>query len=158
MKNHVWRPLYVALAAVALVLLARTFLVPKDFGIHESGYMYGWHRKGNEKEWQAVKVKYKTTAYCKECHADKVERISRSPHGIIPCENCHGPALNHPEDPPSLTIDRSRQLCLRCHARLPYPSSGRADIRGIHPDTHNPEVECSLCHDPHNPLPKEVMR
>ncbi|HTG82162.1 MAG TPA: cytochrome C, partial [Geobacteraceae bacterium] len=69
MKNHVWRPLYVALAIVLLILTARLFLVPKDFGVWERGYMYSWHRKGNEADWRAVKVKYKTTVYCKECHA-----------------------------------------------------------------------------------------
>lgn len=155
-KSHVWRPLYVALFIVALILLARIFIVPKDFGAHERGYMYGWHRKGNEQEWQAVKVKYRTVSYCKECHAEKVESISKSPHGIINCENCHGPALDHPKDPPTLTIDHSRKLCIRCHAKLTTPTSGRAKIRGIDPETHNPEAECSLCHDPHHPNLKEL--
>lgn len=152
MGSHVWRPLYIAVALIALVLVARTFLVPDDFGVHERGYMYGWHRKGNEAEWKAMTVKYRTAAYCKECHADKAESLARTPHGIISCENCHGPAMNHPDDPPTLTIDRSRALCLRCHAALTTPTSGRADIAGINPETHNPEAECTLCHDPHNPV------
>ena len=33
MKNHVLRPLWVAMAFVALILLARYILVPKDFGV-----------------------------------------------------------------------------------------------------------------------------
>lgn len=152
MGSHVWRPLYIAVALIALVLVARTFLVPDDFGVHERGYMYGWHRKGNEAEWKAMTVKYRTAAYCKECHEDKAESLARTPHGIISCENCHGPALNHPDDPPTLTIDRSRALCLRCHAALTTPTSGRANIAGINPDTHNPGAECTLCHDPHNPV------
>lgn len=156
MKSHVWRPLYVALVVVAVVLAARFVLVPDDFGIQEQGYMYGWHRKGNENEWKAVEVKYRTAAYCRECHADPATRLSRSPHGIITCENCHGPALGHPEDPPTLTTDRNRKLCLRCHVRLSYPGSGRSDIRGINPDAHHPEAECVLCHDPHDPVRKEV--
>ena len=151
MKNHIWRPLYVVLAIVFLVLLLGTILVPKDFGIHERGYMYGWHRKANEADWKAVAVKYKTGSYCKECHPDNYRDIKDSPHGRIMCENCHGPALGHPKDPPTLTIDRSRQLCLRCHARLPYKTSGRGNIRGIDPATHNPEAECVLCHYPHDP-------
>jgi len=158
MRNHVWRPLYVALVIIAAILAARLFLVPEDFGIHERGYMYGWHRKGNEKEWAAVTVKYKTASYCTGCHADKAKGLSGSPHGTINCENCHGPARNHPEDPPSLTIDRSRQLCLRCHVHLSYPTSNRSRIRGINPDTHHPEAECAMCHDPHHPRVKEVRR
>jgi predicted CXXCH cytochrome family protein len=150
-KSHVWRPLYVVLAIVAAILLLRLVMVPADFGVHERGYMYGWHRKSNEADWKAVTVKYKTTAYCKDCHEDKVKDIKDSPHGKIMCENCHGPALGHPDDPKTLTIDKSRQLCLRCHALLPYKTSGRGKIRGINPATHNPQAECVLCHYPHDP-------
>ena len=158
MKSHVWRPLFVVLGVVALILVARTLLVPKDFGVWERGYMYGWHRKSNEDDWKAVKVKYKTVAHCRTCHEEKVTSIARSPHGIISCENCHGPALDHPDDPPTLSIDHSRRLCIRCHALLVTPSSGRAKIRGINPATHNPEAECTLCHDPHHPNLEELEK
>ena len=157
MKSHVWRPLYIVLCVVALIFLARGMMVPKDFGIWERGYMYGWHRKGNEADWKAVKVKYKTAEFCKECHQDKYAELKSSPHASIMCENCHGPALDHPDDPPTLTIDRRRELCLRCHALLPYKTSGRSVIPGIDPTTHNPEAECTLCHYPHNPK-REVKR
>lgn len=151
MKNHVWRPLYVVLCIVAVVLLVRTVVVPKDFGVQERGYMYGFHRPSNETEWKAVTVKYQTTEYCRDCHRDKYDDLKQSPHAHIICEDCHGPALKHPEDPPTLTIDRSRSLCIRCHAKLPYKTSGRGKIRGIDPLTHHPEAECVLCHYPHNP-------
>jgi hypothetical protein len=59
--------------------------------------------------------------------------------------------MEHPDNPPKLTIDKSREQCLRCHAYLPYPTSGRAVIRGIDPDNHNPGIECISCHNPHNP-------
>jgi predicted CXXCH cytochrome family protein len=150
-KSHVWRPLYVVVAIVVLILAARVWFVPKDFGIHERGYMYGWHRLSNEAEWKEVKVKYRTAEYCKECHRDKYDDLKRSPHARIMCENCHGPAMGHPPDPPTLTIDRSRSLCLRCHFYLPYKTSGRGKIRGIDPATHYPEAECTMCHYPHNP-------
>ncbi len=151
MKSHVWRPLFVFLAVVVIILIARQFLVPRDFGIHERGYMYGWYRKGNEEDWKKIPVKYKSEEYCKDCHSDKYESIMQTPHAIIQCENCHGPAKDHPSDPPKLTIDKTRALCLRCHYPLPYPTSGRANIRGIDPDKHNPGIECSMCHNPHKP-------
>lgn len=151
MKNHVFRPLLVVIGLVVVVLIARSFIVPKDFGVGERGYMYGWHRKGNEEEWKGIKVKYNTSEYCKDCHSDKYSSIMKTPHAIIQCENCHGPAIDHPSDPPKLTIDRSSQLCLRCHFPLPYPTSGRANIRGVDPEKHNPGIECSMCHNPHNP-------
>jgi hypothetical protein len=58
MKNHVFMPLIVVLGIVALILIARVFLVPKDFGVGERGYMYGWHRAGNQEEWKNFKVKF----------------------------------------------------------------------------------------------------
>jgi len=132
--------------------LVRTFYVPRDFGVFERGYMYGWHRKGNEGDWKNFKVKYQGKEYCKDCHSDKYTKINKTPHKIIECENCHGPAIDHPSDPPKLTIDKSRAHCLRCHYPLPYPTSGRAKIRGIDPAVHNPDVECATCHNPHNPM------
>jgi predicted CXXCH cytochrome family protein len=154
MKNHVLRPLFVVIGIVALILLARLVLVPKDFGIGQRGYMYGWHRNSSEEEWKnkIIKVKYQGKEYCKDCHQDKYDKINKTPHKIIQCENCHGPAIDHPSDPPKLAIDKSRALCLRCHYPLPYPTSGRANIRSIDPDKHNPDVECSNCHNPHNPM------
>ena len=108
MKSHVWRPLFIVLGIIGLLLIGQLFLVPNDFGVWERGYMYGWHRKGNEADWKAFKVKYRTTAYCKDCHEDKYNDLRKSPHAAIMCENCHGPGLAHPEDPPTLTIDRRR--------------------------------------------------
>jgi ribosomal protein S27E len=152
MKNHVFRPLFVVIGLVGIVLIARLFIVPKDFGVWERGYMYGWYRKSNEDEWKAVKAKYQfNNEYCKDCHNDKYDSLMQSPHAIIKCESCHGPALEHPLNPTKLHIDKSRQQCLRCHSYLPYPTSGRANIRGIDPDKHNPDIECSMCHNPHKP-------
>jgi len=146
---HVLRPLYVVLALVAVIIAARTLVVPKDFGIHERGYMYGWYRKTNEEEWKAFKVKFQGREYCKDCHAEPFQEIRVSPHAIIECENCHGPGIEHPSEPQKLIIDRSRGLCLRCHTGLPYPTSKRAEIRGIDPGVHNPGIECVSCHDSH---------
>lgn len=136
---------------VAGILLARTMFVPGDFGVHERGYMYGWHRKSNEAEWQKYPVKYKTAKVCAECHKDKVDDITDSPHGTISCENCHGPNYDHPVNPVGLKIDRSRDLCLRCHAYLPYKDSARGKIPGIDPEKHYPQALCIMCHYPHNP-------
>ncbi len=156
MKNHVLRPLMVFLGIVILILVARTVLVPKDFGVGERGYMYGWHRKGNEEEWKnnIVKVKYQGKEYCKDCHDKNYASINKTPHKIIPCEDCHGPAIDQPsETRPKLDIDKSREQCYRCHVKLPYPTSDRAKIKGfLDPEQHNPGIECVTCHNPHNPM------
>ncbi|MFN4132242.1 MAG: cytochrome c3 family protein [Caldimicrobium sp.] len=148
---HIFRPIIVFMGLVVLILIIRAFYVPTDFGIHERGYMYGWYRKSNEEEWKQVQVKFQGMEYCKNCHDDKIRDLMGSSHQIIQCENCHGPAINHPIDPPKLFIDKSRELCLRCHSYLAYPSSDRKNLKGIDPKTHNPDLECSMCHNPHKP-------
>lgn len=152
MKSHVYRPLWVVIGLVCIILVVRYFYVPKDFGIGERGYMYGWHRKADVEFWKNYKVKYKGSAYCKDCHSENYNKLMQSPHVIIPCEDCHSPAIDHPMDPQKLQIQKGRGLCLRCHYPLPYPTSGRVNIPSIDPDTHNPGTECVMCHNPHNPL------
>jgi hypothetical protein len=151
MKSHVLRPLWVFLAVIVLTLFARPFIVPSDFGIGDRGFMYSFHRLSNDDEWKAFKVKYRTKEYCKECHEDKYESNMASKHKIIQCENCHGPAIDHPDDPERLVIDRRRALCIRCHSLLPYPDNPRGDINGIDPEEHNVDEVCVECHDPHEP-------
>ncbi len=156
MKKHVWRPLYVVLAIVAGILLFRLAYVPDDFGVQERGYTFGFHRLSNEQEWRNFPAKYRDSGYCNQCHEDKVSRLEQSPHQMIPCENCHGAAFDHPDKPEKLAIDRSRGQCLRCHARLYMPSSGRSNIPGIDPEQHNAGTECVDCHNPHNPNLEEM--
>ena len=153
MKNHVWRPLIVVIGIVILILAARVVYVPKDFGVFERGYMYSWHKKSDEDWWKNFKIKYQGKEYCKDCHSDKYESINKTPHKIIPCEDCHGPAIDHPSEArPKLDIDKSRELCYRCHVKLPYPTSDRAKIKGfLDPEQHNPGMECVMCHNPHDP-------
>ena len=140
------RPLYLVLALVAIILIARTFLIAKDFGIHDAGYMYGWYRQSNVEDWKKVTVKYQGRESCAGCHSAQAQKLDAAKHKDIECENCHGPALSHPADPPKLAVDRSRELCLRCHTRLLYPTSQRSQIKGIDPDRHNAGLQCVLCH------------
>lgn len=151
MKSHVLRPLYVVIALVAVIILIRPLVVPKDFGVHESGFMYGWYRKGNEQDWKEFKVKYMTREYCKGCHPGKYDKVMGASHAVIQCENCHGPAVDHPADPPKLSLNRDREFCLRCHSWLPYQQTNRRLIPGIDPEGHNPGAECVACHNPHSP-------
>lgn len=151
MKSHIWRPLYLVLAVVLLILLVRPLFVPADFASQEQGYLYGFHRQSDEADWRAFPAKYRFAQNdCDSCH-DQAESIAITPHAAIACENCHGPARQHPDDPATLNIDRSRQLCLRCHFPLPYPTSDRADIRGVNPQEHYPDSACVDCHNPHAP-------
>ncbi|MCK9294884.1 MAG: cytochrome c3 family protein [Desulfobulbaceae bacterium] len=164
MKNHVWRPLSVALALVAAILLFRYFYVPKDFGSGKYGFMYSYHRQADEEQWKNMPVRYQNTGgqqmheSCRECHAEEVAGRTKELHGIIACEDCHGPARNHPDDPETLPVDRGRDLCLRCHTSLSYITSDRKRIPGIDAKEHNPGSECVECHNPHNPRLEDMQR
>jgi predicted CXXCH cytochrome family protein len=143
------------LGLVGLVPFARSIIVP-SFRAVDGDQRYQWHRVANEDEWKNFKVKYKGSEYCGECHDDKNETINASKHARIQCENCHGPALDHPDDPEMLAIDRSRELCLRCHAKLPYRpkvyaglKTGPIPFKMQDPEEHNPGEECVECHDVH---------
>jgi hypothetical protein len=153
MKNHVLRPLWVAIVFIALVLAARYVMVPDDFGVHGESFTYNYYRAGNVDEWKAYPVSYLGSGVCVDCHSENSDKMASSPHAIIPCENCHGPGRQHPEteDPAAMVIDRSRLLCISCHADLQYTDTNRANIPGINPIEHNAGSECVECHDPHNP-------
>ena len=156
MKNHVLRPLFAAIFVVALILIARAVVVPDDFGVHDhrpdgKNFTFGFYRAGAVDDWKSFTVKYKGTQLCAECHDDEAEAHLSSKHHIIQCENCHGPALDHPDNPETLPINRSRGLCLRCHADLGYSNNPRSNIPGIDPEEHNPGEECADCHNPHKP-------
>ena len=146
---HVFRPLYIVLALVGLILIARTMVVPKDFGVHESGYMYGWYRKTNEGEWKDFKpnISGKNIAW--------IVMPSGSNRFVLPgiisssVKTAMDRVVEHPSDPPKLNLDRTRDLCLRCHTFLAYPTSKRSEIKGIDPGQHNPGGECAGCHEPH---------
>lgn len=146
---HVWRPLYVIITLVAIILIARALWIDKDFGIHDQSYVYGWYRQSNVEEWKNLTARYRGNEYCVNCHDDHAKKLASAQHKNIECENCHGPALSHPGDPLKLVLDRSRDLCLRCHTRLVYPTSQRSQIKGIDPNQHHPGIECSACHKPH---------
>ena len=152
MKRHVWRPLYVVIGLVLFILLVRDIYVPSDFQVGEKGYMYGYHRLGNEQEWKDFTVKYRGREYCAECHDENTESMLQSPHVNIQCENCHGAPFGHGEEHfEPLTIDLSRDLCLRCHAALYMPTSDRNKLQEIDPMGHNVDMACVDCHNPHHP-------
>ncbi|MCI0469793.1 MAG: cytochrome c3 family protein [Nitrospirae bacterium] len=154
--SHAWRPLFVTIGMVILILIVRAIIAPSDFRAANGDYKYQWHRISNEEEWKNFKVKYQGRDYCKDCHAVQYNQMTASRHALVQCENCHGPAVEHPVSPAKLSIDKSRELCLRCHARLPYRPAAYAGLSGgaiplkmQNPDEHNPGVECIICHDVH---------
>ena len=151
MKKHVLRPLWVAIGLVAVVLIARQFLVPPDFGVHGDSFTYNFYRLSNVQEWKDFPVKYQGQARCARCHEENSTEHAASKHAMIECENCHGPGVGHPKTVKKLPIDTSREQCLRCHEYLAYPSSQRMTLPSVVGEKHRPRRECRACHNPHHP-------
>ncbi|MBF0540238.1 MAG: cytochrome C [Nitrospirae bacterium] len=166
--NHAWRPLILIVGLAAVLLTVRMFLVPSDFMAKNGDYKYQWHRVGNEKFWRdEFTVKHKGREFCKQCHEDKIELVADSGHARVQCENCHvmfnPEKKGHPVDLKAdfgylldIGIDRSRELCKRCHSKLPYRpkeftslTKGIKPFNMIDPQEHNPGEECVDCHDVH---------
>jgi predicted CXXCH cytochrome family protein len=145
----------ISIVGVAGLIGARMIIAP-SFTAVNNDYRYQWHRVANEQEWKDFKVKYQGNAYCKDCHSDQAGKVAASVHAKVQCENCHGPAVEHPDKLPKLVVDKGRNSCLRCHASLPYRPvvyaelpKGTIQLKMINPDEHNSEVQCADCHDPH---------
>ena len=141
---------------VGLIPVGTTIIAP-SFKAVEGNYMYQWHRVDNESEWHDFQVKFQGSEYCRDCHPDMYKNVKASKHALVQCENCHGPAVKHPESPQKMVIDQRRELCLRCHSYLPYRpkeyaglSKGPIPMKMQNPDEHNPGIECVTCHDVHS--------
>lgn len=145
----------IIIVAVAGTIGARMIIAP-SFKAVDGDYRYQWHRVANEQEWKDIKVKYRSSTYCKDCHLEQFNKVTASMHAKVECENCHGPAIDHPDNPIKLSSDKSRGLCLRCHSDLPYRQGKYSELpkreiqlKMIDPDNHNPDMECIACHNPH---------
>ena len=151
MKWHVLRPLWVAIGLIVVIFAARQFFVPGDFGVHGESFTYNFYRLSNVQEWKDFPAKYLGKDSCVECHEENYHHNASGPHSSIECENCHGPGVGHPDDIEFLPLNTTRELCLRCHASLEYPTSRRADLPNIRNRTHKRRRECIKCHNPHDP-------
>jgi hypothetical protein len=165
--SHAWRPLIVIVSVLIVVLIGRQLLAPNDFSAKDGDYKYQWHRLSSEQEWKDFPVKSKGRGFCEQCHPDKVTTVKESGHFNVQCESCHAQFVHEKKSHPidlktdfgyllEIGIDRSRELCKRCHAKLPYRpkvyqefAKGTVPFKMIDPMAHNPGIECVTCHDVH---------
>ncbi|MFU8818488.1 MAG: cytochrome c3 family protein [Desulfurivibrio sp.] len=145
----------VAVVAVFGHTMARKLVVP-SFAAVDGDYRYQWHRVDNQQEWRDWPVSHRGKSYCQGCHAPQYRMLLDYGHAQLQCESCHGAAGEHPMDPAKLTVDRSRELCLRCHSYLPYRPDRHAGLSGdplilkmVVPAEHHAETACTICHNVH---------
>ncbi|MCI4624630.1 MAG: cytochrome c family protein [Candidatus Magnetoovum sp. WYHC-5] len=156
--SHAWRPVAVVFGVILCMMFFRMLFKPSDFKAANGDYKYQYHRVKSEDDWKSFKVKHMGTEFCAECHPDKIEIVKGSGHSTVKCENCHAmfePSKKGHEKVDlkatkqyllDIGIDRSRELCKRCHAKISYRPQV---VKMIDPNTHNQGIECVNCHDVH---------
>ncbi len=100
-----------------------------------------------------------TTGYRPEGHQDDLEGIVGTwAFPGVQCEACHGPGSRHADDPYGvlMKVDRSSQLCGKCHSRgNPAQIDAQDGFEQHHEqyeDMYNSKhfaISCVTCHDPH---------
>ncbi len=150
--RHVFRIVLLVAVILAVVLLARGFLVPKSYGL------YGRYRGANVAEqMNARPVLHGGAAVCGDCHEDQAKKRAAGAHRNVSCEICHAPFRAHVKEDGTVVkppIDRTYALCARCHRKI----AGRpATFPQVDLEQHvngPPEGKvCLQCHDPHAPKP-----
>ncbi len=150
--RHVFRVALVLIVVLALVAIARGFLVPKSYG------MYGPYRYDNVREQMTVRAPlHRGPQACGECHPDQFAKRASGSHRGVSCEICHGPLGLHVKEDGSVeppTVDRSYRLCARCHRKiLGRPAKFPQVVLEEHVAGPLEGKVCLTCHDPHSPKP-----
>lgn len=138
----------VIITFITLVLLIRTFIIPRELK------EVGSQRTSAIERELAREIRYAGSSLCRDCHEDEYDLKRQGYHRNLSCELCHGPAMAHAEDPSEedLSAPRERKYCPLCHQ---YNLSRPTGFPQVNPQVHNPLDPCIACHDPHNPKPKE---
>ncbi|PKL83623.1 MAG: hypothetical protein CVV24_04015 [Ignavibacteriae bacterium HGW-Ignavibacteriae-3] len=136
---------------VAVFIVANSLLTPKDFGL------VGHYRAGSIQENADRELKYAGQEACADCHDDLWKLKNANYHKNLSCEVCHGPSINHTNDPDQFKpeIPRDRTFCVVCHE---YNTSRPTGYPQIVSEAHNPRKICVTCHNPHNPTPPQAPK
>jgi len=148
--RHVFRVLFVLLLAIVAIVVGRTLLVPKSYGL------YGSYRFDNVAEQASARVPLHGGAVaCADCHEDRAKVVSAGSHKSVSCEICHAPLGRHVKDGDvvaKMNVDHSFTLCARCHQKIlgrpePFPQV----VLSQHVKSKLEGKVCLECHDPHSP-------
>jgi hypothetical protein len=151
--RHAYRLFGLVGGAVTLALVARGLAMPADFG------RFGFYRGGAPADAaHARNPRYLGSKACVECHDDELATHAKDVHRTVQCEDCHGPAAKHVEDPANEhpVVDKSQDACLVCHRKLTarpasFPQVAWRDHFAF-VGVKDEKTECVKCHDPHQPL------
>ena len=135
-------PLFVVF--ISLFLLIRHFLVPDTFG------QYGHYRGDALIDNSLKEMVHASKEDCYDCHSDIQEKLENDMHAELSCLICHGPGLEHVDNPEAENIrkESGRVFCGRCHHLNAAKSTDiiyQVDIATHHIEKEN----CIECHNPH---------
>lgn len=151
-SKHYWRAFLIIIGGLMTFLIVRAILFPASFG------EFGPYRGANVEEQMDKAASFASPGACKDCHAN-VDAIHReNSHKSVGCQNCHAPLIVHVKDGSvvgDMPINRSPQLCLRCHRKLPSrPTTFPQIATKEHLQRNEDDLEdgaCTVCHAPHKP-------
>jgi cytochrome c5 len=158
--RHLIRGGFLALIVIIGFTVIRNIVVPDSFG------KYGYYRAEAVTDEMSKEPLYQGADTCKKCHEPRHKEWSSGKHGTVNCEDCHGAAKEHVTKTVSatdmvigkktITVNRTKELCLQCHLQL----SGRPDKSAPIPQPQidiekhlkgKKESNCFKCHNPHYP-------
>ena len=141
---HLIRPAVVLVAGLAVFLIIRAVIVPKDFG------EYGHYRAGALDMISARPVAYAGHEQCLQCHDSEADAHGGGKHANVACETCHGPLAKHADDPTANVpkLPDVANLCRRCHEKDAAKPKGFPQVDTV---AHSQGMLCNSCHQPHNP-------
>jgi formate-dependent nitrite reductase cytochrome c552 subunit len=148
--RHVFRVLLVLLVGIVVVVIGRSFLIPKSYGT------YGPYRFDNVAEQASARPPlHGGASACADCHEERAAPLAKGKHASVSCEVCHGPLGKHVKDGDVVAkpaVDRSVRLCAYCHRKIDgRPASFPQVVIEKHVDGGLGPKGCLDCHDPHSP-------
>lgn len=129
---------------IGLFLILRHFLIPDTFG------QYGHYRGDALLDNSSKERAHASKEDCFDCHDDIKEKLENDVHAGLSCLICHGPGLEHVDNPEAANIQKEgdRAFCGRCHQL--HTARSLDNIIQVDIATHHTEEEkCIECHNPH---------
>lgn len=126
-------------------LILRVILTPVSFG--EKGHYRALALQENTEH----EFRYMGNESCTECHTLETEMLASDLHADLSCEACHGPAYLHNSNPDSFPLlkPEGKLFCGKCHEKNAARPTDYINQKII--AEHNPEYQCTECHNPHKP-------
>jgi len=174
--THVVRVAMTFLGGFLVLVIARTALVPEDFGT------FGFYRAGAIDDARAQPIAHAGQAACEGCHsgtywsdADEAQAVFAADpkkdnrHSVLRCEACHGPLAFHSVHEKAqeeaekagkeleatgrpVPLVAADKLCLTCHLEI----TGRPEFQPqVLVGDHGEKDQCESCHRPHRPRTDE---